>query len=367
MTRELRCVSPDGDVLGALRDALAGGPALFVGSGGDLPETVEQRIALVVETSGSTGRPKRVMLSADAVLASAAACESALGGPGQWVLALPTQYIAGLNVLVRSIAAGIDPVFLAGDRFTPERFADATRRLSIPERFTALVPAQLAVLLDDREGMAALRDHTAVLVGGQAAPRAVLDRAADQGVHVIRTYGSTETCGGCVYDGSPIGMTGVDVVDGEVWVSGPTLAEGYLGRPDLTDERFPTRDGVRWYATNDTGTWDGARLTVTGRRDDIIISGGVKVSLGEVERLVRQHSGALDAVVVAIPDAKWGEAPVIVTAGDADFASAISAVGLEIRRAARPARVIRVEALPMLPSGKVDRVAAAALAARDAD
>jgi O-succinylbenzoic acid--CoA ligase len=367
MTRELRCVSPDGDVLGALRDALAGGPALFVGSGGDLPETVEQRIALVVETSGSTGRPKRVMLSADAVLASAAACESALGGPGQWVLALPTQYIAGLNVLVRSIAAGIDPVFLAGDRFTPERFADATRRLSIPERFTALVPAQLAVLLDDREGMAALRDHTAVLVGGQAAPRAVLDRAADQGVHVIRTYGSTETCGGCVYDGSPIGMTGVDVVDGEVWVSGPTLAEGYLGRPDLTDERFPTRDGVRWYATNDTGTWDGARLTVTGRRDDIIISGGVKVSLGEVERLVRQHSGALDAVVVAIPDAKWGEVPVIVTAGDADFASAISAVGLEIRRAARPARVIRVEALPMLPSGKVDRVAAAALAARDAD
>ena len=88
MTRVLRIVRPDGDVLGALRDALAGGPALFVSSGGagDLPETVEQRIALVVETSGSTGRPKRVMLSADAVLASAAACESALGGPGQWVL-----------------------------------------------------------------------------------------------------------------------------------------------------------------------------------------------------------------------------------------------------------------------------------------
>jgi len=356
-------------VLGALRAALAGGPAVFVGSGGDrdLPETVEQRIALVVETSGSTGRPKRVMLSADAVLASAAAGESALGGPGQWVLAVPTNYIAGINVLVRSIAAGIDPVFMAGDHFTPERFSDATRRLSIPERFTALVPAQLAVLLDDREGTSALRDLTAVLVGGQAAPRSVLDRAADQGVHVIRTYGSTETCGGCVYDGSPIGMTGVDVVDGEVWVSGPTLAEGYLGSPDLTDERFPTRDGVRWYATNDTGSWDGARLTVTGRRDDIIISGGVKVSLGEVERLIRQQSGALDAVVVAIPDAKWGEVPVIVTAEDADFASAISAVGLEIRRAARPARVIRVEMLPMLPSGKVDRVAVAALAARPAE
>jgi len=282
-------------------------------------------------------------------------------------MAVPTNYIAGLNVLVRSIAAGIDPVFMAGDHFTPERFADATRRLSIPERFTALVPAQLAVLLDDRDGASALRDLSAVLVGGQAAPRAVLDRAANQGVHVIRTYGSTETCGGCVYDGSPIGMTAVDVVDGEVWLSGPTLAEGYLARPDLTDERFPTRDGVRWYATNDTGSWDGARLTVTGRLDDIIISGGVKVSLGEVERLIREHCGFPDVVVVAVKHAKWGEAPAIVTTGDTDFANAISAVGIEIGREARPARVIRVDALPMLPSGKVDRVAVAAIAERAAE
>ena len=362
-------MAPDSDVLGALRAALAGGPAVFVGSAGagDLPATVEQRIALVVETSGSTGRPKRVMLSADAVLASAAATESALGGPGQWVLALPTHYIAGINVLVRSIAAELEPVFMRGDHFTPERFADATRRLGIPERYTALVPAQLAVLLDDREGASALRDFSAVLVGGQAAPRAVLDRAADQGVKVIRTYGSTETSGGCVYDGSPIGMTGVAVVDGEVWLSGPTLAEGYVGRPDLTDERFLTRDGVRWFATNDTGSWDGERLTITGRRDDVIISGGVKVALGEVERLIRIHSGVQDAVVLGVPDAKWGEVPVIVTTEDADFASGISAVGLELRRAARPARVIRVDAFPLLPSGKVDRVALAAFAARAAE
>jgi O-succinylbenzoic acid--CoA ligase len=367
MTRELRTVSPQGDVLGALRAALAGGPALFVGAGRDLPETVEQRIAVVVETSGSTGRPKRVMLSPDAVLASAAATESALGGPGQWVLALPTHYIAGINVLVRSIAAGIDPVFLAGEHFTPEKFVVAARRVAIPERFTALVPAQLAVLLDDREGTAALRDFTAVLVGGQAAPRAVLDRAAEHGVNVIRTYGSTETCGGCVYDGSPIGMTGIDVVDGEVWVSGPTLAEGYLGRPDLTDERFPVRDGVRWYATNDNGSWDGTRLTVTGRRDDVIISGGMKVSLGEVERLVREHCGVQDVVVVAVAHAKWGEVPVIVTTEDTDFAGGISTVGIELGREARPTRVIRVEAMPLLSTGKVDRAALAALAARAAE
>ena len=106
--RELLTVPPGPGVLEALRAALAGGPAILVSADphpSDLPATVGQRVALVVETSGSTGTPKRVALSADAVLANAAASESALGGPGQWVLALPTHYIAGLNVLARSIAA----------------------------------------------------------------------------------------------------------------------------------------------------------------------------------------------------------------------------------------------------------------------
>ena len=109
--RELRVVPPGPGVLEALRAALAGGPAILVSDDPtppDLPKTVGQRVALVVETSGSTGDPKRVALSADAVLANAAASESALGGPGQWVLALPTHYIAGLNVLARSIAAETD-------------------------------------------------------------------------------------------------------------------------------------------------------------------------------------------------------------------------------------------------------------------
>jgi o-succinylbenzoate---CoA ligase len=370
--RRLRVVSAGGEVPAALRDALAGGPALFVAAAGaptpaDLPAEVEQRIALVVETSGSTGRPKRVALGADALLANAAASESALGAPGQWVLALPTHYIAGLNVLARSLAAETEPVVVEGEHFTPDRFAAAARELTHPERYTALVPAQLATLLDDREGTAALRTFSRVLVGGQATPKMLLVRAADNGIRITRTYGSSETSGGCVYDGSPIGTTGVAIVDNEVWLSGPSLADGYLLQPELTAERFPVRDGVRWFATNDTGSWEGERLRVTGRRDDVIISGGVKVSLGAVERLILEHVGVHDVVVVAGADARWGQVPVIVTTEEAEFAEGIAAVARELGRAARPARVVRVAALPLLESGKVDRIALTALASRASD
>ena len=363
--KPLRIVPAGGGVLAALRDALAGGPALFVDAGGaeGLPDTVEQRIALVVETSGTSGQPKRVALSADAVLAGAAASESALGGPGQWVLAVPDHYIAGLNVLTRSLAAGTDPVEVEGPHFTAAGFVAAAWRLGIPERFTSLVPAQLATLLDDAEARVMLRDFTAVLVGGQSTPRSLLEKAADHGVRVVRSYGSSETSGGCVYDGRPIGQTTVRIADDEVWLGGPTLAEGYLGDPELTDERFVVADGAHWFRTADAGSWDGERLTVTGRCDDVIISGGVKVSLAAVERTLREQPGLVDAVVVAADDERWGQVPVAFTTSRADHADAVAAVGAALGPEARPARVIVVDELPLLPSGKVDRTALAALAA----
>jgi O-succinylbenzoic acid--CoA ligase len=366
MTRDLRVVSADGDVMAALRDALAGGPALFVDAAGtaDLPSTVEQRIALVVETSGSTGRPKLVALSADAVLASAAASESALGGPGQWVLALPTHYIAGINVLVRSIAAGFDPVVVEGPHFAADRFAAAVDLLEQPQRFTAVVPAQLATLLDDREGTQALRELTGVLVGGQSAPESLIDRARSEGIRITRTYGSSETSGGCVYDGVPIGTTAVRIDDGEVWLGGPTLAEGYLEDPALTAERFVVAEGARWFRTADSGTWDGERLRVTGRRDDVIISGGLKVSLGAIERILRDRVYQ-DAVVVAAPDDRWGQVPVVVTTDLLE--GEVGWYLRELGKAARHTRALHVNRLPLLPSGKPDRVALTALAARAAD
>jgi O-succinylbenzoic acid--CoA ligase len=268
-------------------------------------------------------------------------------------------------VLTRSIAAGTDPV-VAGGHFDAASFVAAARRLSIPERFTALVPAQLATLLDDSDAVEVLRDFSRVLIGGQAAPRALLDRAAGHGIRVTRTYGSSETCGGCVYDGVPVGTTTVRIEQGEVWLGGPTLAEGYLGDPELTAERFVVADGAHWFRTADEGSWDGERLRVTGRRDDVIISGGVKVSPGAVERVLHE-AGFVDAVVVAAADERWGQVPVAITASADDADDAIAAVARELGPPARPARVIRVAALPLLPSGKVDRVALAALAATAAD
>ncbi len=371
MTRPLRTIASDAPVLDALRDALAGGPALMVRRPGapaaKAPARVEQRIALVVETSGSTGTPKRVALSADAVLASAGASESALGGPGQWLLALPTHYIAGLNVLARSIMSGFDPVIARGDSFTAAAFVAAARELSEPIAYTALVPAQLATLLDDARHASSWPGSRASWSAGSRRRAPLLERAAEHGVRVTRTYGSSETSGGCVYDGVPIGQATVRIEDDEVWLGGPTIAVGYLGDPVLTTERFVVADGAHWFRTADAGDWDGERLTVTGRRDDVVVSGGVKVSVGAVERVLREQAGFADAVVVAAPDARWGQVPVAITTSRDDEAAAIAAVGAELGAPARPARVIRVDALPLLPSGKVDRPALTALAARPAE
>ena len=358
--RPLRIVAPGAGVLAELRAALAGGDALFVGApASDLPGEVEHRVALVVQTSGSTGRPKRVALSADAVLANAAASESALGGPGQWILALPTHYIAGLNVLTRSLAAGIDPVTVpsADDptaHFTAQAFLDAVAQLTVPERFTSLVPAQLATLLDDRAAAEALARFGRVLVGGQTTPAALLERATAAGVHVTRSYGSSETSGGVVYDGYPIGQTSVRIVDGEVQLGGPTIAEGYLHDPALTAERFITDDGMPWFRTADTGTYQDGRLAIAGRLDDVIISGGIKVSLSAIEQLMHQN-GFEDAVVVAKDDEKWGQVPVAFTISKADPAPAVAAIEAALGPAARP-QMRRGSAIPILPSGKPDRL-----------
>jgi len=372
MTRPLVAVdarSPE-RVLLALREALAGGPAVAPRTDdvvpGDLPATVPLPVALVIETSGSSGRPKRVALGTDALLAGAAAADGALGGPGQWLLALPAHYVAGTNVLVRSIAAGTEPELLAPGHFDAAAFARAAARLTHPVRYTSLVPAQLVTALDaaehDEGVAAALRGFTAVLVGGQATPASVVDRARASGVRVVRTYGSSETSGGCVYDGRPVGQARVAVVDGQVELSGPSLAEGYLDDEARTAAAFVERDGRRWYRTGDAGTVsDEGLLTVTGRLDDVVVSGGEKVSLGAVERVVRELPGWAGAVVVRSTHERWGEVPVVVRAGECPeggtLAELRAAVAAEAGRAAAPDRVVLVERLPLLPSGKPDRLA----------
>jgi len=355
-------------VLAALRDALAGGPAILPGSPRTaIPKTVEQRVAVVIETSGSTGVPKRVALSADALLASAAASESSLGGPGQWLLALPTHYIAGINVLVRSIAADLEPVYFGAGHFDAAKFAAATRTMDARLRFTALVPAQLSRLVDaannDLDLLTIVRRFDRILVGGQATPPALLARAIELGLNVTRTYGSSETSGGCVYDGIPIGSAEARIIEGQVELSGPMLAEGYLGDPAATDAAFTLHDGARWYRTGDTGEIDDGALRVTGRLDGVIISGGEKVSLDAIERVVRAIDGLADAVAVRSPSAEWGEVPVVFTSGIATLAAVKATVIAALGRASAPVALVRVESVPQLPNGKPDRVALTAFAA----
>ncbi|HEY8718122.1 AMP-binding protein, partial [Pengzhenrongella sp.] len=256
MSRPLRSV-PAGPayldrLLAALRAALAGQvPAVLASSNTPAPgdgsrpspepdPTVPDDVALVVATSGSTGEPRAVMLSAAALRASAAATDARLGGPAQWMLALPPDHIAGLQVLVRSILAGTDPIAAAPGPFRPDAFAADAARLTGPRQYVSLVPTQLHRLLDDAgAGLAALTRFDAVLLGGAATSPALLARARTAGLAVRTTYGMSETCGGCVYDGVPLDGVRVRLEDdGRVLLAGPMLATGYLGRPDLDAEAF---------------------------------------------------------------------------------------------------------------------------------
>lgn len=383
----------------ALRSALDGGPAVWPvpaptagaaappGRGEPSGEVVDDRIALVVESSGSTDAPKRVALSADALIAGAEATADALGSPGQWLLALPGHYIAGAQVIVRGLLAGTETIVLEGERFDASGFAAASARLDPrAPRYTSLVPVQLARLVEaaarDPFVAAALTSYDAVLVGGQALAPGLRAAAAELGARIVTTYGSSETAGGCVYDGRPLDGVRVRIADagggperrGLVELSGPVLADGYLRDPGRTAAAFTIDpDGTRWYRTGDLGELasDGM-LRIRGRADDVIISGGVKVALGEVERAIRGVPAFEEAVVVRVSDPEWGERPAVVVeraaaAASADFETPDAAASGALERlaaatddtglppAARPVRVEIVDRTPLLASGKPDR------------
>lgn len=362
-------------VLGAVRAALDGaGPAVHLG--GAAPVPVPAGVAAVVTTSGSTGYPKDVLLSRSALIASASSTAARIG-EGAWLLALPATYVAGLQVLVRSLLAGHEPAILAG-HFSVEGFVAAARGMASASEgartptYTSLVPAQVSQLIaaDVPEVRAALASFEAILVGGQALPDAVRERAASLGARIVRTYGASETSGGCVYDGVPLDGVRVRIADGEVQLSGPMLAEGYRDDPERTAAAFVRDDaGQRWYRTGDAGAFDDGLLRVTGRLDNVIVSGGVNVSLDRVERVVRGLPGFADAVVVGAAHERWGETPVVVVPGADAAASARLdevrvAVGAELGAPSRPDRVEVVGSIPLLSSGKPDRRALRALVER---
>jgi o-succinylbenzoate---CoA ligase len=312
------------------------------------PDTgVAEDTAVIIATSGSTGEPKGVELGAAALLHSARASLARLGaadggGAGGWLCCLPVTHVAGLQVLVRSLLSSSERTVAP----TPTAATLSESGCS----YVSVVPTQLVRLLDEPGGAAALAEFAAVLVGGAAAAAGLLDRARAAGVRAVTTYGMSETCGGCVYDGVPLdGVTVRAADDGLLRISGPVLMNRYRGGPDLGDE----------FVTSDLGYVRDGRVVVRGRADDVINTGGHKVVPGEVAAALESCPGVLEVVVVGRADPEWGQrvTAVVVPADPADPPSLEllrTHVSKRLPRYACPSEVVLTRAIPVLASGKPD-------------
>lgn len=380
-------------------------------------------VDMVLRTSGSTtGTGKLVGVSMDALVASARATHKRLGGPGIWVLALPAYHAAGVQVLVRAAVAGthvfnaykeggFDPQHVAqvidaacaaaadcdaGSSFDDDAVSscaggaggEAEGTLAADDSgracpvYTSLVPTQLRRGLDDEQLRGALARLDAVLIGGAAADAQLLEQAKAAGIRVVTTYGMSETCGGCVYDGQPLPGVSMDVdqATGAIWLSGPMLATGYLGDEELTRRCFVSRPQAgeparRWFITSDRGHIVDGRLQVLGRLDDVIISGGIKVEPGPIEALLALNPLVSECAVVGLPDLQWGQVvtAVVVPAsmpglGRVDEGAILAQIRVYLEQklsgAQCPKQVLLADALPYKGIGKVDRRALAQSLAR---
>ena len=384
-----------------------------------------ESLALLVGTSGSTGAPKQTALSVRALRASARATERFFADypsagsakpqratsevPAQWLLALPAHYVAGAQVLARSVLAGTTPVIAAsitdGVSFTPEVFLNAAERLSCAHRFVSLVPTQVHKLLEAAEASPALGSEiydalgqfTGILLGGAPASASLLAVAGELRLNVVTTYGSAETAGGCVYSGVALpgvrlrvvpedaGLADSPVVAGaeaagRIWLGGEHLASGYLGDSARTASHFfVDAHGCRWYRTDDYGSLvppasntsedDSASvLSVLGRSDDVIITGGVKVSSHAVAAVLESHPAVREAAVAGVPDARWGAAVIAAVtlrnlpehygADAAETARQLQQLcGARLGAAGVPKVVRIVPDFPAASTGKPDRLA----------
>lgn len=333
--------------------------------------------ALVIATSGSTGEPHGVLLSLPALVAAADRGASVLGTPGLWLAAVPVTGIGGILSVVRSLRAGVDPVALpsvgGAGPFTPDEFATSAESslaraaaLGLP-CYVSLVPTQLRRLVNDGgRGLDLLARFRGVVVGGASVPAADKQAAAAHGVHLVESYGATETCGGVVYNGYPVpgvGLsfrdleTGAATVDGpgRIVIDGPTLALGYRLRRDLTAAAFRS-DG---FHSPDFGRRVPGSIEVSSRLDQIVKVGGVKVSLSAVSNALRSHPRVIDAVTVADADPEWGSVPVAYVVTDDTAVNAaplqaelLAAVAERLGRASQPRRIELVANLPTSHSGK---------------
>lgn len=353
--REIRAIDPTwslAELMARLAKALVSdGPAIALG-----PVSVEnapQRVALIVNTSGSTGAAKEVGLSASALLESAKSANKFVGAkPGQiWSLLLPITHIAGINVLVRSLELGTVPI---DSREVTGKYPYAD--------FTAVVPTQLFKALNgDSNLLEHLISAQAVLVGGAALSTELRDSSRNAGINVIETYGMTETSGGCVYNGTALDGTEFEIDElGIISIASKSLATTYLNAPEAWSERI--RNG--YFVTTDIGHIEDGKLIVTGRSDDVIITGGENVSLAEVESVVRDTFAGIECAAFTIPDSQWGQLLLLAIAGEVkpDQSAINEYLSSKISRSAKVKNFIYVAELPRTSLGKVDRAKLAEIA-----
>jgi O-succinylbenzoic acid--CoA ligase len=318
-------------------------------------EPIDDDVAVVVSTSGTTGVPKGAMLTAAALSASAEATHRRLGGPGRWLLALSAYHVAGLQVLVRSTLTGTAPVALAPD-FDVTELPSAVASLGPGRRYASLVAVQLDKALRDRPASAALAELDAVLIGGGPMPTGVAQKASAAGIPVVRTYGMSETAGGCVYDGVPLDGVRVRIDNSRILLGGDTLAKGY--RNPVTPDPF-AQPG--WFRTGDLGAVDDSGvLSVLGRVDDAISTGGLTVLPQLVEAALATHEAIADCAVFGVADERLGQRVVAaVVLADGRAAPAVaelrSHVAQTLDPTAAPREVHVVDELPRRGIGKIDR------------
>lgn len=339
-------------LLDALAKALGGsGPALrFADRINPSLTAVPENVAVIVATSGSSGFAKEIGLSASALFASARASNDYLGARtgDTWSLVLPLTHIAGVNVLVRSLDLGREPLDL---RNVEESLPNAD--------FTSIVPTQLHRAVNETgQLLRHLQSAHRVLVGGAALMPQLREEADSAQVRVTSTYGMTETSGGCIYDGVALPGIQVDIKGGRIAFKGEMLASYYLPRQPGESIR-PIADEDGWFHSNDIGRFEEGRLIVEGRTDDVIISGGEKISLRVVEGFLKP---LIDGDVIAFPqsDPEWGQRLAIATTAILtveDWQKLQSKIREELGRHAIPQDIYRISEIPRGALGKVDRVA----------
>ena len=358
--RELRLANPEWTVrelMAHVSKALTSdGPALAFGK--VQSAKVASRVSIVVGTTGSSGTSKEVGLSASAVITSAKASNTYLGAADgdTWSLLLPLTHIAAINVLVRAQLLGTEPIDLRGEGSQYPKVD-----------FTAIVPAQLFTALNsDSALLQHLKEAKAVLVGGAALSDSLRRQGEAAGINIVTTYGMTETCGGCVYNGTALDGVEISITaENRIAIKGTVLAETYIGAQTQWDAAI--KDG--WFISSDLGQIDNGKLIIEGRSDDVIISGGENISLGQIESALQDRFPDLLCAAFSIKDMQWGDSLHLAVVGsklptEADINSYLA---VEIGEYAKIKRFLHLSELPLMGIGKVDRKKLAQLSMEASD